>query len=178
MNKNTHTPLDLFFDQLRDLYSLEVQLRDSMSHLTTLCTDDALLDLILTHAQETEIQIEELTMIFDRHGESPGGDHCKAMAGLIRGGTAHLEGVKSTATRDLMMIAHCLRIEYYALSAYEFTTTLSGRLGLWRERKILNQALSQEMGMAAALMALEPGIFEMANASYASTTVRLSPARA
>lgn len=31
-----------------------------------------------------------------------------------------------------MMVARCLRIEYYEIAAYEFTTLLSGRMGLMR----------------------------------------------
>lgn len=147
---------------------MEVQLCKSMPHLVSLCTNEELRDLIVGHAQLDCHQIEEIAMIFERRGESPGDDKCKAMAGLIEGGTDHLESVRSPHTRDLMMIAHCLRVEYYEMAACEITTLLSGRLGLMREPGILSELLAEEKHMAAALKQLEPDIFEIAH-STAST---------
>lgn len=163
MNSPANTPLELFFDQLRDLHSMEIQLCESMPHLVSLCTNEDLRDLIVAHAHQNCNQIAEIAAIFERHEKSPGNDKCKAIAGLIEGGTAHLEGVRSPHTRDLMMIAHCYRIECYEMAAYEFTTLLSGRLGLKREPQILSELLAEEKEMAAALMLLEPDLFEIAN---------------
>ena len=152
MNSTTNSPFELFFDQLRDLHSMEIQLRESMPHLVSLCTNEDLRALIVAHAHQNCNQIAEIAAIFERHGKSPGNDKCKAMAGLIEGGAEHLEEVRSPTTRDLMMIAHCLRIECYEMAAYEFTTLLSGRLGLKRDPEILCELLAEEKEMAAALM--------------------------
>lgn len=163
MNTAVNNPFELFFDQLRDLYSAEVQLCESMPHLISLCTNEDLGDLLVSHAHQNFCQIAEIVEIFDRHGESPQNGKCKAMEGLIEGGTAHLEGVRPSHTRDLMMIGHCLRIEYYERAAYEMTTLLSGRLGLMREPKVLRELLAEEKDMAATLMQLEPDLFETAS---------------
>ncbi len=163
MKTPTNTPLDLFFAQLRDLYSIEVQLCESMPHLVSLCTNEELRDLLSAHAHQNCNQIAEIAGIFERQGEPTGNEKCKAMAGLIEGGTAHLEAVKSPHTRDLMMISHCLRIEYYEMAAYESATLLSGRLGLMREPEILSELLAEEKDMAAALLQLEPDLFNIAN---------------
>lgn len=162
MNTTIDTPYELLFDQLRDLYSVEVQLRESMPHLVSLCTNEELGNLLVGHACQNCNQIAEIAAIFERHRESPGDDRCKAMAGLIEGGTAHLEGVRSPHNRDLMMIAHCLRIEYYETAAYEFSCRLSRRLGLMREPEVLNNLLAEEKDMLASLMRLEPALFENA----------------
>lgn len=163
MNHTIDTPFELFFDQLRDLYSMELQLCESMPHLVSLCTNEGLRDLIVSHANQNCNQIEEITAIFERHGESPGDGICKAIAGLIEGGSTHLEGVRSPHTRDLMMIGHCLRIEAYERAAYEFTTVLSGRLGLMREPLVLSELLAQEKDMTTALILMEPILFEVGN---------------
>ena len=165
VNTTAITPSDLFFDQLRDLYSVEVQLCESMPHLVSLCTNEELRKLIAQHAHQNCNQIAEITSIFQRYDVSHGNDKSKAMEGLIEGGTSHLEAVHCPATRDLMMIAHCLRIEFYEMAAYEFTTLLSGRLGMMREPSILSELLAEEKEMAAALMQLEPSIFEIANST-------------
>jgi ferritin-like metal-binding protein YciE len=163
MNSTADTPLQLFFDQLRDIYSMEVQLCESMPQLASLCTHQELRKLIVSHTHQNCDQIAEIAAIFERHGQSPGNEKCKAMAGLIEGGTDHLQGVHCPNTRDLMMVAHCRRIEYYEMAAYEFTTLLSGRLGLLREPAILSDLLAEEKDMSAALMLLEPDLFETAN---------------
>lgn len=163
MNTNANSPLELLFDQLRDLHSMEVQLRATMPRLVSLCTNHELHDLMVNHAHQNTGQIDEIIAIFERHGESPWDDKCKAMAGLIEGGTAHLESVQAPHARDLLMIAHCLRIEYYEMAAYEFTTLLSGRLGLMREPAILSELLAEEKDMATALKVLEPDLFVTAH---------------
>lgn len=163
MNTIANTPLELLFDQLRDLHSMEIQLCESMPLLVSLCTNEELRDLIVNHAHQNGSQIAEIIAIFERYGEPFSDDRCMAMAGLIEGGTAHLESVASPHSRDLMMIAHCLRIEYYEIAAYEFTTLLSGRLGLMREPAILSELLKEEKDMATALKVLEPELFETAH---------------
>ncbi len=159
----TNTTFELFVDQLRDLYSLEVQLRESMPHLVSLCTNEKLREVVANHAYQNHTQIGEIAAIFKRHGQTPGDDQCKAMAGLIEGVTAHLEEVRSPHTRDLMMIAHCLRIECYEMAAYQFTTLLSARLWLLHESAVLSELLAEEKDMAAALMRLEPDLFVIAH---------------
>lgn len=157
-----NTPFELLFDQLRDIHSMEVQIGASMPVLASLCTNEELRDLIVRHAGQNRDQIAEITAVFERHGKSPGDDKCKAMACLIEGGAAHLEKVRFPHTRDLMMVAHCLRIERYEMAAYEFAALLSSRLGLMREPVLLREFLAEEKGMAAALMALEPALFDSA----------------
>lgn len=162
MRLAANTPFDLLFDQFRDIHSMEVQISESMPHLLSMCTNGRLRDLLASHADQNRNQIAEITAIFGRHGKSPGEDTCKAMAGLIEGGTTRLEEVGCPRTRDLMMIAHCLRIEHYEIAAYRFAGVLSDRLGLIREPAILGELLAEENGMAFALMALEPALFDAA----------------
>ena len=163
MKKNINTPTELFFDQLRDLYTVEIQLRDAMPRLIVLCTNEELREMIVSHSHQNGFQISEISAVFKRHGQSREAVQCKAMEGLIKDGTAKLEAVNSPAIRDLMIISHCLRVEYYEIAAYEFTCTLAGRLGLIQAPEVLNGLMEQELDMAAALMLLEPELFETAH---------------
>lgn len=158
----TKTPLDLFFDQLRDLYSAESQLADALPVLVTLTTCPELRELLTTHTDQTHQQQARLLGIFDHHGLAPGADKCKAMEGLIEGGEAHLKTVEEPRTRDLMMIAHCLRIKYYEIAAYGITHRLGERLGLANEAAILKQMLGEEEATARGLRILECSVFDLA----------------
>lgn len=157
------TPFEFLFDQLRDLYSMEVQLFESMPHLVSLCTNVELRSLLVSHTHLNGNQIVEIAAIFERQGESSGGDKCMAMTGLIEEGTARLESAPSPHTRDLMLVTLCRRIGRFEMAAYEITTLLSGRLGLMREPLVLSELLANEKDMASELMELEPDLFKRAS---------------
>jgi ferritin-like metal-binding protein YciE len=161
--KVTNTTRDLFFDQLRDLHSMESQLCGSMPSLADLTHDGGLEEAIVAHAAETAEQRGAIEQIFARHGVEIGDDKCKAIAGLIEGGDAHLQSVGNHQIRDLMMIAHCMRIEHYEIAAYEITTDLASRLGMEDEAAMLGELLSQEKSMQNRLIEMQPYIFQTAN---------------
>jgi ferritin-like metal-binding protein YciE len=163
MSSTANNPRELYFDQLREIHSVEIQLCEAMPHLVSMCTNEELRDLLTNHARENCNQIAELGDILERHDEMPARDKCRAMAELLREGASRLESIRSPHTRDLMMLAHCLKIEHFEMADYELTSLLSGRLGLVREPEILSELFADEMEMAAALMELEPDIFSIAN---------------
>lgn len=161
----TATPFDLYFDQLNDLFSVEDQLEASLPELASLVMDRLLFSTIKDHARQTREQRSVIAAIFERHGRLPVDDECKAMAGLIEGGTSHLKAVENRATRDLMMIAHCLRVEHYETAAYEITGRLAHRLGFDRDAKELAEIRMEEEATAASLLAMEPRLFHIAQGS-------------
>jgi ferritin-like metal-binding protein YciE len=81
---------------------------------------------------------------------------------LLEGGDSHLAAARMPATRDLMMIAHCLRIEHYEIAAYEITTRLAERLGLDLEGQALSELLAEEDRVINLLHELEPSIYSKA----------------
>ncbi len=161
--QTTDSPNDLFFDQLRDIHSMEVQLIEALPRLIKLTGHPSLRELITDRLEEVEFQNADVVEIFRRHQVPPGSDKCKAIAGLIEGGEAHLEAVPHEPTRDLMMVAHCLRICYYAIAACEITHRLAGRLGMSGEAETLEIILSQENDAAEELLSLEFELFEEAH---------------
>jgi len=163
--KTTATPHDLFFDQLHDLLSMETQLAEAIPRLVPLCHDDALRELIVGHVRETGEHRAAVVQILQGNGIEIKEDKCKAIAGLIEGGEKHLKGVDVPETRDLMMIAHCLRVEHYEIAAYEITRRLGTQLGFNGDAKLLEAILIQEQEMATRLLTLEPGLFEIAQES-------------
>ncbi len=165
----TETPRDLFFDQLQDLFSVENQLKRSLPTLAGRAENGTLASLLTTHLGETERHLETVAHLLTLHGHQPGGDTCKAMEGLIAGGDAHLDGVEVATTRDLMIIAHCLRIEHYEVAAYDITSALAQQLGLMEEALVLKNILRQERRTRDDLSRLQPVLFEIA------TRIQLEP---
>ena len=68
----------LYFDQLRDLYSAESQLIAALPDLTNSVTDGDLKRSFQKHMGETRAHRARLQDIFCRHGLNPGGEDCEA----------------------------------------------------------------------------------------------------
>lgn len=160
--KHPRTPRDLFFDQLLDLQSTEDQLGRALPELAATAVHGGLRELLERHSGETERHHLKITGILKRHSQASGSDRSKAIAGLIKGGRTHLQAAANVRTRDLMMIAHCLRIEYYEIAAYRIAARLAERLGYADEGCTLRVLLAEEERSAESLMELEPEVFRLA----------------
>lgn len=158
----TESPRDLFFDQLRDLYSVEIQLSKGYPLLVARVYDHGLQKVLSSHAEDTSAQQEALHAILKRYDISFKEDKSMAIEGLIEGGATHLDGVEYPPTRDLMMIAHCLRIEHYEMAAYGITARLASQLGYAYEAAALARLLAEHENAAKRLWDEEPRLFEAA----------------
>ena len=156
------TTADLFYDQLADLYSVEKQLTHALPRLAIMASHPELREVLLRHSLETESQRETLRRLFHHGHRHPVHDPSKAMQGLLEGGEAHLSAVKSSALRDLLMVAHCLRIEHYEVAAYDFITMLTRGLGLEAEMEVLSTLLAEEQAVLERLEDLQTEILVIA----------------
>jgi ferritin-like metal-binding protein YciE len=155
------TPTDLLFDQLRDIYSFETQLAKAFPNVWRRSINGELRSLLQSHSVTTEAQAGRVHGIFELYGVPLGSYPCKAMAGLIEGGDAHLASAQTSALRDLMVIAHCLRIQEYQRAAYEITRRIAEKVGFEPVVGVLSAHLSEEMAASDGLRELEPRIFEL-----------------
>jgi ferritin-like metal-binding protein YciE len=158
------TPTDLFFDQMLDLYSVESQLMTALPALTELADYPPLVAMLTSHAKETLGQADAICKILMIHGFRPAGDKCKAMQALLSSGDATLRTVNDRQTRDLMLVAHCLRIEHYEVAAYNITSWLARALHFDEETIILRDIMEEEREAAGMLHHLQPALFELATA--------------
>jgi len=98
------SPTGLLFDQLSDLHSVEAQLVDALPDLSAKVHDLGLRNLLDRHCSETELQLIRIQEVCENHHFSPGSDTCRAMAGLLKGGSSHLKSVRIPEVRDLMIL--------------------------------------------------------------------------
>jgi len=142
---------------------MESQISGHLPDLLAKAVDERLRQIIIDHSFETDRQLATIRSLFSRHGRDPGDDKCKAISGLIEGGNTHLASVENTSTRDLMMVAHWLRVERYEIAAYEITSRLAGQLGFTEDAGVLLELLAQEQNAAAGILGLEPNLFQNAS---------------
>lgn len=162
----------VFFDQLSDMHGMEMLRLKAMPRLAALSHHPALRSLILGWREDIDVQRIEISEIFARSQRSPGTDPSMAVMGIIEWGEADLEAVRNFPVRDLMTVAHCLRIARYAIAACEITGRLAEQIESMREAKILTLMHERESHVADDLRELESEIFRIAAESTYGTTAQ------
>ena len=144
-------PTDLFFEQLRELYSAESQVILTLPELAEGASLPSLRNLLLKHEGESLRHKRVIGGIFDRHRADPEGEICKAVKGLIKGCNHHLAKTEDPRVRDLLVAAHCNRIEHYEIAGYGFTLSLAQCVGLQKDSDDLLGVLQEEQEMSRRL---------------------------
>jgi len=142
---------DVFFDQLKDLNSVEDQVTATLPDLIGWASCEPLKTLLGIHRSASERHRQEVKAIFDAHDVSPGNDVCKAMEGLIEGGNQHIQAASDATVRDLLLIAHSNRIAHYGIAAYGFTFAIAERACLGLEAQTLADILEVQRAFAKSL---------------------------
>ena len=165
-NKNTAMrisgPIQLLHDQLQDLFAMEIQLAASLPFLAEGAAHNGLQEQLGKQSQRGYRRKAQLLDIFRRLNFELGTDKCQAVEGIINGGDAHLATVQDPATRDLMLIAHSLRISLYVIAAYGVTARLASALAFPVEANLLSSLTFEEEDAVQRLKHLEPSLFEIA----------------
>lgn len=134
----------LYYDQLRDLFSAESQLVAALPELTRHVTDDTLRRAMNGHLGQTRSQRARLQDLFCNHGLNPGGEDCEAMRGMIRETKKHLDHTVPGSVRDAVLIAALNRIEHYEIAGYGVARAFAECLGFDDDAHVLLQSLTEE----------------------------------
>jgi ferritin-like metal-binding protein YciE len=134
----------LYYDQLRDLYSAESQLVAALPDLTRHASDDQLRKAMNGHLGQTRSQRARLQDLFSNHGLNPGGEDCESMRGMIREAKKHVDHTVAGPVRDAVLIAALNRIEHYEIAGYGVARAFAECLGFEDDAHLLLQSLTEE----------------------------------
>jgi ferritin-like metal-binding protein YciE len=134
----------LYVDQLRDLYSAEHQILDALPKMVKQSAHRELQVALDHHYRVTEEQVSRLKQIFVDLDESPRGETCEAMEGLIEEGQKEMNHWHQHDVLDAAIIAAVQRVEHYEMAAYGTARTLAQTLGFGRQADLLQQTLDEE----------------------------------
>ena len=137
---------DLLEDQLRDIYSAELQISKSLPKLAKRVTSPRLREAFSAHLGETKGQIERLEEISKLIGVKLSGKICKGMEGLLSEGAEILEIDGKPDIIDAALIAAAQRVEHYEIAAYGVARAVAEELGFEEVVKLLQESLDQEAG--------------------------------
>lgn len=142
--KNLKNLEDLFYHQLRDIYSAEMQLVDALPQMMKEATNNKLKKLFADHLEETKNQVERLVEIRKQLGIKLTGETCKGMKGLISEAKSFISESADDNVRDAGLIADAQRIEHYEISAYGTVIEYAKALGEAAIANELTYSLKEE----------------------------------
>lgn len=137
--------LELFLENLRDLYWAENHLVKTLPKMASLAASTGLANAVEKHLEETRIHVQRLEEIFDLVSEKAIAKKCDAMEALTKEGEIAIESTNSgTATRDVAIILASQRVEHYEIASYGGLAQLAKTLGLEQVASLLAQTLEEE----------------------------------
>ena len=137
--------LELFVDEIRDIYWAEKHLVKTLPKMQKAATSTELANAIAEHLAVTENHVTRLEKVFDLLGENVQAKKCDAMEGITKEGESILEDTdEGTATRDVGIILASQKVEHYEISTYGGLAQLAKTLGLADVADLLSQTLAEE----------------------------------
>jgi ferritin-like metal-binding protein YciE len=137
--------LELFVDQIKDIYWAEKHLLKALPKMQKAATTEELQSAIETHTEQTQVHVERLEEIFELLEEKAQAKKCDGMQGLVEEGQSVIEETdEGTATRDVGIIISAQKVEHYEIAAYGGLATLAKTLGRDDIAEILGETLAEE----------------------------------
>jgi ferritin-like metal-binding protein YciE len=135
---------DLLIEELKDLYSAEMQLTKALPRMAKKAVSPELKEAFTTHLEETKEHVERLNTIFDKLDAKPGRKKCKAMEGLIEEGKEIMQEDADPMVHDAAMIAAAQRVEHYEIAGYGCARTFALLLKEDAVADLLQETLEEE----------------------------------
>jgi ferritin-like metal-binding protein YciE len=135
---------DLFVEELRDLYSAEMQLVKALPKMANAASAEELRSAFEEHLEQTKGHVERLEQIFTELGQKPKGKKCKAMEGLVDEGEELIHEKPEPSVLDAGLISAAQRVEHYEIAGYGSVRTYAKLLGNNTAAEILQTTLDEE----------------------------------
>lgn len=134
----------LYIHELKDLYSAESQILDTMPRMIDAVSDKGLKKALQSHQKQTERQVKRLERIFGSLDARPGGHKCRGMEGLLTEAKDLLEADAEPEVLDAAIVAATQRVEHYEMAGYGVARTYAEKLGDYRAADLLQETLNEE----------------------------------
>ncbi|WP_298145584.1 ferritin-like domain-containing protein [Flavobacterium sp.] len=136
--------LELFEDELKDIYWAEKALTKALPKLIKNATSTELVDALTAHLTETEEQVSRVEQVFELLGKKAVAKKCEAMSGLLQEGEEIMEECEAGAMRDAGIISAGQKVEHYEIATYGTLRQFAETLGLTAAAKLLQTTLDEE----------------------------------
>src|SRR5690606_19352216 len=135
----------VYKQELRDLYSGNAQMLALVREFIDRASDERLRQMLRNTVDKIEAHNETLAEVLGAHGESPSGERCKGMEGLVREAREHAleEPYGDDAVRDAVIIAQMQRMTHYGIAGYGTALALARALGFRDDAAALDESLDE-----------------------------------
>jgi|LakMenEpi03Aug12_release.lakeMendotaPanAssembly.Ray.scaffolds.fasta_scaffold22992_2 ferritin-like metal-binding protein YciE len=149
---------DLFIDELKDIYSCEHQIVESLPKLIKLASLPELKEALTKHLKETENQVVRIEKIFTILGIEPVEITCEGMEGLLKEAEELTENKNKTPILDAAIISAAQKVEHYEIASYGTLRSFAKQLNLPSEiLELLQDTLDEEAAADKKLTKLAEG---------------------
>jgi len=129
---------------LRHIYDAEKQITKALPKMTKAASSSQLRQGFEMHLDQTKNHIGRLEKIFEALDESPKGESCDGMEGLLDEGSQVMEEDIEPDTIDAGLISAAQRVEHYEIAAYGSLRTWANILGDKQAVSLLQETLDEE----------------------------------
>ncbi|WP_242154266.1 ferritin-like domain-containing protein [Sphingomonas sp. BAUL-RG-20F-R05-02] len=140
--------MEIYTDELKDLWSANDQMRKVLKKITTKASDAALKEMLTNSQAGIEKHTDVLKDLIAANDEKVSKEHCKGMEGLVAEATKHVleEGPDKGPLLDVMIIAQYQRMTHYGIAGFGTAAAYADALGLKDDSKKLKAATKEIYG--------------------------------
>jgi ferritin-like metal-binding protein YciE len=136
--------MELFEDELKDIYWAEKELVKEIPKLIKKATSGELIDALENHLAQTKEQVARVEHVFEILGKRATTKKCEAMDGLIKESRDIIEECDEGAMCDEGIISAAQKIEHYEIATYGTLRQFAQTLRFSTAAELLEQTLSEE----------------------------------
>lgn len=135
---------EVYVDELRDLWSANVQMQKVLGSIGGKASDAKLKELIQTSVSGIGKHNEMVKQVIQANGGESEAEHCKGMEGLVKEASKHVleEGVDDANLRDLVIISQYQRMSHYGLAGFGTAAAYAKALGRSDDEATLKKIVS------------------------------------
>lgn len=156
MHQAFHT---LFIEQLRELYNAENQVIEALPQVIRVVSNNELRETLQEHLNEERNHKSRLEQAFNILNESPEGEFCEGMAGLLKECRDIVARNNPSSVEDAALIGEIQKIEHYQIACYGTLRTFAQNLEYEEVKKLLQKSLDEEGNSNKKLTSLAEGSF-------------------
>jgi len=135
---------ELFHDTLKDIYFAEKKILSALPKMAKAAQSEDLKAAFQKHETETEEHVARLEKVFEEIDETPRGETCDAIMGIIEEGQEVMKTFKGAPALDAGLLAAAQAVEHYEIARYGTLKTWAAELGLNQAAELLETTLSEE----------------------------------
>ncbi len=155
--KELNTLSILFEEELKDIYSAEQMVMESLPKMIEGANSKELKDKFELHLKQTEEQIERLEDVFEMMDLEPEAEKCEGMEGIIKDAEKILKAKGEPHVKDAALIAAAQKVEHYEIATYGTLCEWAREMGHEDVAKTLDMTLKEEHKTDEILTAVAEG---------------------